>query len=32
MPDFLNQYPDIKVSVYAMPNENVVNTTARMEK
>ena len=32
MPDFINQYPDIKVSVYAMPNENVVNTTSRMEK
>ena len=31
MPDFINQYPDIKVSVYAMPNENVVNTTSRME-
>jgi len=31
MPDFLNQFPDIKVSVFAMPNENVVNTTIRME-
>ncbi len=31
MPEFLNQFPDIKVSVFAMPNENVVNTTIRME-
>ncbi len=31
MPEFLVKYPDIKVSVYAMPNENVIQTTSRME-
>ncbi len=31
MPRFIRQYPEIKVSVYAMPNENVVETTSRFE-
>ncbi len=31
MPKFIEKYPDIKVSVYAMPDENVVNTTSRFD-
>ena len=31
MPEFIKKYPDIKLSVYAMPDENVVSTTSRFE-
>ncbi|MCL2704775.1 MAG: LysR family transcriptional regulator [Spirochaetaceae bacterium] len=29
MPKFIEKYPEIKVSVYAMPGENVVSTTSK---
>lgn len=31
MPGFIKKFQDIKVSVYAMPNESVVQTTCRFE-
>lgn len=31
MPEFIKRFPEIKVSVYAMPNESVVQTTSRFE-
>ena len=31
MPKFIEKYPEIKVSVFAMPGENVVSTTSRFE-
>ena len=31
MSKFIKKYPGIKVSVYAMPDENVVNTTSKFE-
>jgi len=31
MPEFIRKYPEIKIEVYAMPNESVVQTTSRFE-
>ncbi|MCL2480255.1 MAG: LysR family transcriptional regulator [Spirochaetaceae bacterium] len=31
MPKFIEKYPEIKVSVYAMPGENVVSTTSKFK-
>ena len=31
MPKFIEKYPEIKVSIYAMPDENVVSTTSKLE-
>ena len=31
MPEFIKKYPDIKVSVYAMPGESVVSTTSKFK-
>ena len=31
MPSFIVTYPDIKVSVYALPNEHIVQATSRFE-
>ncbi|MDX9800180.1 MAG: LysR family transcriptional regulator [Spirochaetia bacterium] len=31
MPEFIRNFPDIKISVFAMPNENVIQATSKFE-